>query len=687
MEVKEAKWHFHHLMKGLDDLRKDEVFYDVRMVFGDREILAHKCILIASSDYFKSLFLGPIKTKDDKVDLSSVALDFASVKAVIDFLYTGKIKIDDENLGAVIKLSTFLLVKNIQFICEAYMRESKTLESCLTYYFLAEEYMLDKNTRSYLAATMHSRFHDCLIFEESTREISPDQLKHLMQKFDIFERVCTQDIVSFVIDWVLLGETKDHILIGTEILSVVDERPDVNFAQCEVRKKIGDLRDKSGTNDTYSTFLGKLDVIVENNLIASVADLYVDSETASATKVEELGSLENDSDQIETEQVLIVFASKECLKEFLTSSVPMKTYDEESEIFDVCVYVPEQKSWYYLAEGPNESVFRSMGARNYDISGTWFMYPHPIKENFHSGWLSNCCTLDKICCVAPNKSVVCMYDLQEHIWEAVSYKHLLDFNSRCLDRTEDVKVICKDGSQLYLILRQRIPRGWSDKIYFKCYKLGPHQSWSLMFETRMLEWTEDNDLEGGKFAVCLSQDGKEMSIFNQGLSMQMVIANLTFQDVEMEELDLPYNNYDKLPPDHVWLLREEGREVAIEEFSDEEDNILYRTRMAKNLFGPDPYMFDSYRETYMDMSYVDEDGYSNNTNMFACVSDSKSLWVVSGDGKFVSSLDQMVVDPNGHVKQVHHTPPPFSAVSAVAEGRIRKEHLALMKPIKRFLHE
>ena len=275
MVIKEAFSHFTPIMGKLNELRKDEIIFDVRVVYGDKEIPAHKCILVAASDYFKSLFLGPVKTDNDKVDLSSVALDFASVEAVIDFFYTGKIDIDDEKLEALLKLSKFLLLTEIERLCESYMNRCESLEPNLNYYLLSEEYMLDEDFRDVLAKTVKCRFHDFFIFKESTREIAAFHLKRLIQKYGIFEHCDAGNILLFVLDWLLNGKSEAHAQLGTEILEMMEHKTN----KCELQQYHGtitQIRERLGGNETYSKFIEELDKIIDKDLMAKISDVKID---------------------------------------------------------------------------------------------------------------------------------------------------------------------------------------------------------------------------------------------------------------------------------------------------------------------------------------------------------------------------------------------------------------------------
>ena len=170
---------FPDIMKGMNALQKDKSLYDVCIVVGGHEITAHKSVLAPVSDYFKLLLLGPFKTDTAvvQVDFTSIALDLESAEAVIEFLYTETIDIDDENLAAILKLASFLLIKQLQDLCIKFMEQSSDLTSFMKYFQLSIDYMVP-DAEGIVANIVKARFHDWFLFDDSTKEILPCHLKN-----------------------------------------------------------------------------------------------------------------------------------------------------------------------------------------------------------------------------------------------------------------------------------------------------------------------------------------------------------------------------------------------------------------------------------------------------------------------------------------------------------------------------
>ena len=235
--------YFPNVMGNLSNFKNDGSLCDVDISVGDKRISVHKCILAAGSDYFKSLFCGPMKQDLSEVNLSTVTDDYESVVSIIDFLYTGNINVDEENLGTILKLASFLLIGMLREMCIRYMESSLDLDNYLQYYLLAAEFMVPELEQT-LSETIASRFHDCLIVRDSSLNVSPSELNILMDSCKIFEYCSDVDVMSFMIDWVAEGNTKEHEVVGCQVLELMKENKDQPKYAAELKQQFNTLKEK-----------------------------------------------------------------------------------------------------------------------------------------------------------------------------------------------------------------------------------------------------------------------------------------------------------------------------------------------------------------------------------------------------------------------------------------------------------
>nr|XP_039264300.1 kelch-like protein 3 [Styela clava] len=100
------------LFQRLDRLRKDEDRCDVLIEIGSDEILAHKNVLSANSDYFDKMFAHDTKEKQSGI-CEMKEVDAFRVKKCVDHMYSCEIGAPFENLGDLLHVATLLQLDEV----------------------------------------------------------------------------------------------------------------------------------------------------------------------------------------------------------------------------------------------------------------------------------------------------------------------------------------------------------------------------------------------------------------------------------------------------------------------------------------------------------------------------------------------------------------------------------------------
>lgn len=99
--------HSSAILLGLHQNYKDEKFCDVTLVFGDKEIKAHKVVLASSSRYFEAMFSSNfIDASQQKLEIP--VFDSNVGTALIEYAYTGKVDITADNVVEILAGANFL---------------------------------------------------------------------------------------------------------------------------------------------------------------------------------------------------------------------------------------------------------------------------------------------------------------------------------------------------------------------------------------------------------------------------------------------------------------------------------------------------------------------------------------------------------------------------------------------------
>ena len=110
------KWNDHqsNIQETFKSIREDnENLSDVTLMFGDQIVRAHKLVLSASSEYFQTIFRKCWK-ENTVIVLKSLSQPQLS-SLLLDFIYNGEVKIDQDNLNPFLAVAEELKIKGLTF--------------------------------------------------------------------------------------------------------------------------------------------------------------------------------------------------------------------------------------------------------------------------------------------------------------------------------------------------------------------------------------------------------------------------------------------------------------------------------------------------------------------------------------------------------------------------------------------
>uniref|UniRef100_M4AZY2 Transcription regulator protein BACH2-like n=1 Tax=Xiphophorus maculatus TaxID=8083 RepID=M4AZY2_XIPMA len=122
--VYESKVHCANVLLSLEEQRRRGLLCDVTVLVEGREVRAHRAVLAASSSYFLQVLLGhsespgsaePIISLPDKVTANGFA-------PLLQFAYTAKLVLSQENIHEVIRCADLLGVHNLEDSCFQFLQ-------------------------------------------------------------------------------------------------------------------------------------------------------------------------------------------------------------------------------------------------------------------------------------------------------------------------------------------------------------------------------------------------------------------------------------------------------------------------------------------------------------------------------------------------------------------------------------
>ena len=120
------------VLKGLASLQKEGVLCDVELQAEGQKLSAHRAVLAAASPYFHAMFAGGFK--ESKVQTIPIQeISFTGLKAVVDCIYTTKIKLNAKNISDIVPAAHLLGLQDIVEESREWMTGKITKTNCYTF--------------------------------------------------------------------------------------------------------------------------------------------------------------------------------------------------------------------------------------------------------------------------------------------------------------------------------------------------------------------------------------------------------------------------------------------------------------------------------------------------------------------------------------------------------------------------
>ena len=125
------------VLAGLEELRKERRFTDVRIAVDTEQFSVHKCVLSSFSPYFRAMFTtGLAESGQEEVRLQGV--EPAMIASLIDYAYTGQININKQNVQSLLSAANLLEVLPVRDACCQFLDRNMDETNCLGIHCFAE---------------------------------------------------------------------------------------------------------------------------------------------------------------------------------------------------------------------------------------------------------------------------------------------------------------------------------------------------------------------------------------------------------------------------------------------------------------------------------------------------------------------------------------------------------------------
>ena len=127
---RDRQTHFEELGAVVDRMRLSKSGYDCVIVCGKEKVYAHRCVLIAHSEYFERLLFE----SGDKlmVDVPTDGIPVRGMTAIIDYMYSGDLKINYETAVDTLTTANILEMPDLTEKCSDFIDTLLADENLMT---------------------------------------------------------------------------------------------------------------------------------------------------------------------------------------------------------------------------------------------------------------------------------------------------------------------------------------------------------------------------------------------------------------------------------------------------------------------------------------------------------------------------------------------------------------------------
>ena len=101
-------------------MRKASTMTDVILIAENVNIAAHKLVLAASSEYFLAMFTRFDEANKERISIKDI--NGKALQLLIDYIYTGKIEVSEENVGNLLHAASLLQLNAVVNLCFKFLK-------------------------------------------------------------------------------------------------------------------------------------------------------------------------------------------------------------------------------------------------------------------------------------------------------------------------------------------------------------------------------------------------------------------------------------------------------------------------------------------------------------------------------------------------------------------------------------
>ncbi|CAD7093613.1 unnamed protein product [Hermetia illucens] len=200
IEKLQQKYHFKWMFEKFLEYRNTSQYCDVVISVRGVNFEAHRLVLCCSSPYFRILLEGrPMPENIEEQPFELYQLKPQAFEEILQFMYTGAVEINKDNVIEIYKASYFLQVDWLSDVCLRFMRAHIDKENCIPLWKLAGLYSLSRLRTS--TCKYASVFLEDIMEINEYLELGITDIKLLLVSTEVSPRL-REKVTSAIMRWI-----------------------------------------------------------------------------------------------------------------------------------------------------------------------------------------------------------------------------------------------------------------------------------------------------------------------------------------------------------------------------------------------------------------------------------------------------------------------------------------------------
>ena len=188
-------------LSKLQACRQNNHFTDITLVTEDgHRITAHKILLSCVSPYFQMMFCGNLK-ESECAEVTMKNVNYNALTQIIDFFYSGVLKITLENVQELLELADLLLLENTKNHLIKYLKQTLNAQNCILYKRLGQLYCDEKLIQK--AEEFLARNYGKVVITEDFGTLTLEEFLDFLERYGASIIIQSEDLIlESILSWI-----------------------------------------------------------------------------------------------------------------------------------------------------------------------------------------------------------------------------------------------------------------------------------------------------------------------------------------------------------------------------------------------------------------------------------------------------------------------------------------------------